>query len=130
MYGVDLYRRVRLGCHRDGLSGREAAGRFGIDRFVDIVSTNPARLFGLYPQKGTIAAGSDADIVIWDPEAEMVMTKPALHSAVDYTLFEGMPVKGLPRTVFLRGEMIVDGDRWLGRHGSGAFLKRGETVMF
>ena len=99
-------------------------GRFGIDRFVDIVSTNPARLFGLYPQKGTIAAGSDADIVIWDPEAEMMMTKPALHSAVDYTLFEGMPVKGLPRTVFLRGEMIVDGREYIGSAPGGRFLKR------
>lgn len=99
-------------------------GHIALDRFVDIVSTNPARLFGLYPRKGTIAVGSDADIVIWDPEAEMTMSKAAIHGNVDYTLFEGMPVKGLPRTVLLRGDVIVEGREYVGAEAGGQFLPR------
>lgn len=100
-------------------------GRIALDRFVDIVSTNPARLFGLYPQKGTIAVGSDADIVIWDPEAQMVMSKPAIHGNIDYTLFEGTPVKGLPRTVLLRGDVIVEDREYVGERPGGQYLPRG-----
>jgi dihydropyrimidinase len=99
-------------------------GRITLNRFVDLVSTTPARLFGLYPDKGTIAVGSDADLVIWDPEAELQVTRAALHHNVDYTLYEGMRIRGLPRTVTLRGEVIVEDRQHVGRPGTGRFVKR------
>jgi dihydropyrimidinase len=100
------------------------AGRLTLNRFVEIVSTSPARIFGLYPRKGTIAPGSDADIVIWDPEAEHVISAATHHMRVDYSMFEGWKVKGNARTVLSRGEVIVDQGRWLGRAGRGVYLKR------
>jgi dihydropyrimidinase len=99
-------------------------GRISPNRFVAITSTNPARIFGLYPQKGTIAVGADADLVIWDPAAEMTITAAAQHMNTDYNAYEGMLVRGRPEKVFLRGELIVDGDEWLGRAGGGRFLAR------
>ena len=99
-------------------------GKLTINRFVEIVSTTPARLFGLYPRKGTIAAGSDADLVIWDPNAEHMISAKTHHMRVDYSMFEGWRVKGNARTVLSRGEVIVDGERYLGRAGRGQFLKR------
>jgi dihydropyrimidinase len=100
------------------------AGKLTVNRFVEVVSTTPARIFGLYPRKGTIAAGSDADIVIWDPEAEHMISAATHHMRVDYSMFEGWKVKGNARTVLSRGEVIVDQGRWLGRAGRGAYLKR------
>jgi len=99
-------------------------GRLSLNRFVEVVSTTPARIFGLYPRKGTLEAGSDADIVIWDPLAEHVISAQTHHMRVDYSMFEGFRVKGNARTVLSRGEAIVDGGQWLGRAGRGVFLKR------
>jgi dihydropyrimidinase len=99
-------------------------GRLSLNRFVDIVATSPARTFGLYPQKGTLAVGSDADILIWDPNAEMTVTQSALHHAVDYTLYEGRRIRGLPRTVTLRGNVVVENREFVGEPGSGQFLRR------
>ncbi|MCC6791370.1 MAG: dihydropyrimidinase [Thermomicrobiales bacterium] len=101
-----------------------AEGRLSLSRFVDVVATSPARIFGLYPQKGTIAVGSDADLVVWDPNQELTLTQPALHSAIDYSLYEGRTVHGVPRTVTLRGEVIVENREYVGQPGTGRFLHR------
>jgi dihydropyrimidinase len=101
------------------------------NRFVAVTSTNPARIFGLYPQKGTIAVGSDADLVLWDPSAELTIGAATQHMNCDYNAYEGMVVRGRPEKVFLRGELIVDGAQWLGRLGGGRFLarhRRGELL--
>jgi dihydropyrimidinase len=99
-------------------------GRLTINRFVDLVSTTPAKTFGLYPDKGTIAVGSDADLVIWNPDAELRVTRPSLHSAVDYTLYEGKVARGLPETVTLRGQVIVENREYVGTPGAGKFIAR------
>jgi len=99
-------------------------GKISVNRFVEIVSTTPARIFGMYPKKGVIAAGSDADIVIWDPQAEHVISAKTHHMRVDYSMFEGFRVKGNARTVLSRGEVIVDGGRFAGRSGRGQYLRR------
>jgi dihydropyrimidinase len=102
-------------------------GRLSLNRFVELVATSPARMFGLYPQKGSIAIGSDADLLIWDPNAEMTVTQSALHHAVDYTLYEGRAIRGLPRTVTLRGQVIVENREFVGEPGAGRFLHRGKS---
>src|SRR5436309_7121680 len=99
-------------------------GRLSLNRFVELVSTTPARLFGLYPRKGELAPGSDADIVIWNPNAEHEISAKTHHMRVDYSMFEGFRVKGNARTVLSRGEVIVDNGTFLGRTGRGAFLRR------
>ncbi|MER8520661.1 dihydropyrimidinase [Mesorhizobium sp. M1076] len=99
-------------------------GRMSMTQFVDMVSTRPARTFGLFPRKGTIAIGSDADVVIWDPEAKFKMTSAELHHNVDYTPYEGADIQGAPRTVLLRGEEIVSDRQYVGQIGSGQFMKR------
>jgi dihydropyrimidinase len=99
-------------------------GHYSPNRFVEITATNPAKIFGLYPRKGTIAPGCDADIVIWDPEKEHTISAAAHHMNTDYNVYEGMTVRGWPEKVFLRGRLIVDGDAWLGERGSGQFLRR------
>jgi dihydropyrimidinase len=99
-------------------------GRLTLNRFVDLVSTTPAKIFGLYPNKGTIAIGSDADLVIWNPAAELIVTRSALHQNVDYTLYEGKRIVGLPETVTLRGEVIVENRQYVGTPGTGRFLAR------
>ncbi len=95
-----------------------------LNRFVELVATAPAKIFGLYPQKGTIAIGSDADLVLWDPAAALTITQAALHHKVDYTLFEGMIMQGAPDTVLLRGEVIVKDRQFVGQAGSGQFMRR------
>jgi dihydropyrimidinase len=95
-----------------------------INRFVELTSTSPAKIFGMYPKKGEIAAGSDADIVLWDPQASHIITAKTHHMRVDYSLFEGYEVQGNARTVFSRGEMIIDQGNFLGRPGRGNYLKR------
>jgi dihydropyrimidinase len=99
-------------------------GRLSLNRFVELVSTAPARIFGLYPRKGELLAGSDADIVIWDPPAEHVISAETHHMRVDYSMFEGFRVKGTARTVLSRGEVIVENGRFVGRAGRGQYLKR------
>ncbi|MCZ6711675.1 MAG: dihydropyrimidinase [Gammaproteobacteria bacterium] len=98
-----------------------------INRFVEITSMAPAKLFGLFPRKGTIAVGSDGDIVLFDPNEKWTIRAAEQHSRVDYTLFEGRPVTGRVKKVFLRGQCIVDGSGWLGRAGMGEYLSRGES---
>jgi dihydropyrimidinase len=99
-------------------------GRISLNRFVELTSTNVARLFGLYPRKGTIAPGSDADIVVWDPEKELTVSAATHHSNVNYNLFEGTKVKGAPEVVLVRGQVIVEGDELVGKPGDGGFVKR------
>jgi dihydropyrimidinase len=98
---------------------------FNLNRWVDICCTAPARIFGLYPQKGTIAVGSDADLVIWDPEKIHTISAARHHMKVDYNLYEGMQIRGKADAVILRGELIIQNDQFLGRKGRGHFLKRG-----
>ena len=105
-------------------SGGVAAGRFSVNRFVELVSTTPAKLFGLYPRKGTIAVGSDADLVIFDSGRKHIISATNHHMRVDYSMFEGIEVTGMPETVLSRGRVIVDGDKFLGRPGRGEFLRR------
>ncbi|MBE9077363.1 dihydropyrimidinase [Romeria aff. gracilis LEGE 07310] len=99
-------------------------GKISLNRFVQLTATAPAKMFGLFPRKGTIAVGSDADIVLFDPEQRHTLSAAAHHSQVDYSLFEGRQIVGKVAKVFSRGELIVDGDRWLGKSGQGQFQKR------
>jgi len=100
------------------------AGKLSLNRFVEITSTTPARIFGLYPRKGLLAPGSDADVVIWDPAALHTISAQTHHMRVDYSMFEGYQVRGNARTVISRGEIIVDQNQFLGRAGRGEYLKR------
>lgn len=99
-------------------------GHLTPNQFVAQTSTNPAKIFGLYPRKGCLAPGSDADIVIWDPEKTVTYGVERSHQRTDYNLYQGWELTGFPEKVFLRGEMIVDGDQWLGKRGGGEYLKR------
>ncbi len=99
-------------------------GRISANRFVELTSTNPAKIFGLYPQKGTIAVGSDADLVIWDPEAVKILSWKTHHTRTDHNVYEGMELMGLPEKVYSRGRLLVDGENWYGEHGSGRYLHR------
>ena len=98
--------------------------RLSLNRWVDLVSTTPAKMFGLFPRKGTVAIGSDADIVIWNPNVEHVISAQTHHMRVDYSMFEGFKVKGNAETVISRGEIIVDKGKFLGAAGRGQFVKR------
>ena len=102
------------------------AGRITANQFVAYMSTNPAKIFGLYPRKGALLPGADADLVIWDPEKRMTYGAALSHQRTDYNLYEGWELIGYPEKVFLRGNLIVDGGEWKGRRGGGRFLKRGE----
>lgn len=99
-------------------------GRISPNEFVALTSTNPAKIFGLYPRKGSLIPGADADIVIWDPDRKVKYGVAMAHHRTDYNLYEGWELTGCPEKVFLRGRLIVDGDRWLGRRGMGRFLHR------
>jgi dihydropyrimidinase len=99
-------------------------GRITINRFVELVSTTPAKLFGLYPKKGEVAIGSDADLVIWDPHAEHTISAGTHHMRIDYSMFEGFRVKGNAKIVLSRGDVIVDNGKFAGRAGRGRYLKR------
>jgi dihydropyrimidinase len=104
--------------------GGVAKGRITANRFVELTSTAPAKIFGMFPRKGTIAPGSDADIVIFDPAKKLTFTAKELHQRVDYTPYEGRTVTGATETVLSRGEVIVEGGKFVGRAGRGSFLKR------
>jgi dihydropyrimidinase len=99
-------------------------GRITLNRMVELLCTNPARLMGLYPRKGTLAPGSDADLVIFDPAAKMVLSAKTHHTRVDYNLFEGREVTGVPVTVLSRGEAVIEERRFVGKAGRGKFIKR------
>ena len=98
--------------------------RISLNRWVELISTAPAKLFGMYPQKGAIETGSDADIVIWDPNIEHVISAATHHMRVDYSMYEGMKVKGGAETVISRGEIIVEKGEWKGAAGRGKFIRR------
>lgn len=99
-------------------------GHLDLNRFVQLVSTNPAKIFGLYPQKGSIAIGSDADLVLWDPNVNWKIKTDQLHMPVDYTPFEGIEVQGKPQVVLSRGQIIIDDGEFVGNAGLGKFIKR------
>jgi dihydropyrimidinase len=99
-------------------------GHIGLNRFVELVATTPAKMFGLYPRKGTISPGSDADIVVFDPKHERVISAGTHHMNVDYSCYEGMTVHGLPEIVMQRGQVLVEGGAYHGKPGQGRFLPR------
>jgi dihydropyrimidinase len=101
-------------------------GKISANQFVALTSTNPAKIFGLYPRKGALLPGSDADIVIWDPKRKVKYGVAMSQHRTDYNLYEGWELVGYPEKVFLRGKLILDGGEWLGRSGQGQFLKRGD----
>jgi len=107
--------------------GGVRAGRIDARRFVELTAAGPARVFGLWPRKGTLVVGADADLVIWDPERETRLSAETLHMRVDYSPYEGRLVRGGPVVVMSRGEVIVDHGEWKGRPGRGQFLKRRHT---
>jgi dihydropyrimidinase len=100
------------------------SGRLSLERFVDVVATSPARLFGLYPAKGTLAPGADADVLVFDPHRRMTLSAKTLHMRVDYSPYEGREVEGAPVSVLSRGEVIVEDGQFVGRRGRGRFLRR------
>lgn len=128
--GKDNWAKIPNGC--PGLETRipliysegVRAGRININKFVELCSTNPAKLLGMYPRKGTIAPGSDADLMIFDPEKEVTLSWKNLHQRVDYTPYEGMAIKGYPVKVIVNGELKVDNGRFVGKKGTGKFIKR------
>jgi len=105
------------------------AGHITPNQFVAYMCTNPAKIFGIYPRKGTLLPGSDADLVIWDTEKPLKYGMAHSHQRTDYNLYEGWELVGYPERVFLRGKLIVDGNEWKGTAGQGQFLKRGDGMM-
>lgn len=100
------------------------SGKLSPTKFVELMCTNPAKIFGMYPKKGTIAIGSDADLLVWDPEAKHTISAETHHMRVDYNCYEGMSITGKPVLVYQRGNKLVDGDEWLGENGAGQYIKR------
>lgn len=103
-------------------------GRIDLNRYVQLTSTAAAKIFGLYPKKGTIAPGCDADLVVFDPNREIRWSAKSHHMRVDYNPYEGRVTKGAPSHVFSRGKLIVEGEKWLGKAGDGRFVKRSATT--
>ena len=99
-------------------------GRISLNQFVELTSTSPAKIFGLFPRKGTIAPGSDADIVVFDPHRTITLAAKTLHMNVDYNPYEGRQVTGATDTVLSRGRLVIENGTFVGRAGSGSFLKR------
>jgi dihydropyrimidinase len=104
-------------------------GRIDLNRFVELVATRPAKMFGLYPRKGSIAPGSDADIVVFDPTHEREISAETHHMNVDYSCYEGMTVHGLPETVLQRGQVLVESGEYHGKPGQGRFLPRSRLIV-
>ena len=105
------------------------AGRISLRRFVEVTATNAARLFGLYPRKGVIAVGSDADIVVFDPDETRTVTRDMLQSNADYSVYEGWSVTGWPAITVRRGEIVFQEDTVIGTPGSGALVRRDATTL-
>jgi dihydropyrimidinase len=103
------------------------AGELSLARWVEVAATTPARMFGLYPRKGIIAPGSDADIVLYDPRASQVLSAGTHHMNVDYSAYEGFEITGQVRTVLSRGEVVIEGGEYHGRTGHGQFLRRDQS---
>lgn len=131
--GIDDFSKIPNGGpgveHRMSLiyNGGVAQGRISLNRFVELTSTAAAKIFGLFPRKGTIAVGSDADIVIFDPNREQTISAATHHMRVDYSAYEGWKIKGVTEVVLSRGNVIVENGEWKGETGAGQFLKRGTT---
>lgn len=106
---------------------RVSGGEMSLERWVDLCCTTPARIFGLYPAKGCIEEGADADVVVFDPKAERPLVPERLHSNVDYSVYEDIVVKGWPRLVYSRGELVAKDGRPLGEPGRGHYLERGPS---
>ena len=104
-------------------------GRISLNRLVQLVSTNPARVFGLYPRKGTIAVGSDADLVVFNPERKLTLSAQTHHSNVDYNLYEGTEVVGAPETVLVRGQVVVQDRQLVAEPGAGRFVRRARVAQ-
>src|SRR5687767_12558075 len=104
--------------------GGVRTGKISMNRFVELTSTSPAKIFGMFPKKGTIAPGSDADIVIFDPNKTQTLSVKTLHMKVDYNPYEGRQVTGVSDVVISRGKVVVDGEKFTGKAGAGSFLKR------
>jgi len=117
--GPGIENRMQL-LHHHGVN----QGNFSINRFVELVSTAPARIFGMYPKKGVLAVDSDADLVLWDPHENYTISAATHHMRVDYSMFEGFRVRGNARDVYSRGELIVSGGDFIGRPGRGNYLRR------
>jgi dihydropyrimidinase len=105
------------------------SGKLTANQFVALTSTNPAKIFGLYPRKGALVVCADADIVLWNPEKKVKDGVALSHQRTDYNLYEGWDLTGYPEKVFLRGKLIVDGEQWLGKNGDGQFLERSEGML-
>ena len=103
--------------------------RITLNRWVEVTSTTPAKIMGMFPKKGTIAVGSDADIVIWDPRSTSTISAKTHHMRVDYNPYEGRKVKGKASVVLSRGEVIVQKDKFVGKKGRGRFIKRGSPIL-
>ncbi|MBR9781155.1 MAG: amidohydrolase family protein, partial [Rhodospirillales bacterium] len=103
--------------------------RIDLCRFVAITATNHAKLYGMYPQKGTIAIGSDADIVLWDPEKKVTITNDLLAQGADYTPFEGLEISGWPIHTMVRGKTVVKDGRLIGEKGYGAYVARERSSL-
>jgi dihydropyrimidinase len=112
--------------HRVSLLFEEGVNkkRITLNRFVELISTAPAKLFGLFPEKGTLAVGSDADLMLFDPKAPFLISAKTQHQNVDYTPYEGFKGKGIPKIVISNGRIIVHNGSFLGKPGAGRFLKR------
>src|SRR5215510_13872527 len=104
--------------------GGVRTGKISLNRFVELTSTSPAKIFGLFPRKGTIAPGSDADIVVFDPNRTITLSAKTLHMNVDYNPYEGRQVTGATDTVLSRGRVIIEDGKFVGRAGAGSFIKR------
>ncbi|HLL13686.1 MAG TPA: dihydropyrimidinase [Pyrinomonadaceae bacterium] len=109
-------------------NGGVVENKISLNRFVELTSTAAAKMFGLFPRKGTIAVGSDADIVIFDPEREQTISAQTHHMNVDYSAYEGKRIKGVVETVLSRGRVVIEGGQYKGKAGDGRFLKRGTCV--
>jgi len=103
--------------------------RISLNRFVELCSTAPAKMFGLFPRKGTVAVGSDADLVVFDPKAKATLGVKTLHMRVDYNPYEGTVVQGTPSVVISGGKVVIENGRFVGTRGSGRFLKRQQGVL-
>ena len=104
------------------------SGRISLNRWVQLIATAPAKLFGLHPRKGTLAVGADADVVVWDPVKKHTLSARTHHMRVDYNPYEGREVAGAPTHVLSRGKVIVENGKFTGRKGDGRFLRRGLTA--
>lgn len=127
-YGKDDFTKIPNGCMGTEnmfpyMLGEANKGRITFNKAVELCCTNPAKIFGCAPQKGTLSVGSDADIVIYDPNKHFTVTKENMHSNVDYTIWEGYEIKGYPIKTFSKGRLVYDNGRFLGEPGWGQFVR-------